>query len=230
MQSSLWGQVKEDWEFKVLVLRDESGAIKGTMAILIRPLGFLGFKIAYAPRGPVCDIEDEAALYELLSGAVNFIRQKGCCRLTIDPDVECDCQALQSAAKRAGFEAPRKNMNFESIQARFVVRLELKDKSYEELLSLMEPKTRYNIRKAQRSGVRVEWEQGAEAMESFYRLMQMTGKRDKFFIRSIDYFRRVMDCMGEHARLYLAYVEDTPVAGIIALHYGDKLWYLYGGV
>ena len=34
--------------------------------------------------------------------------------------------------------------------------------------------------------------------------------------------------LGEHARLYMAYWEGKPLAGAIAIQYGDKTWYLYG--
>ena len=30
------------------------------------------------------------------------------------------------------------------------------------------------------------------------------------------------------ARIYLAYYEGQPIAGSLAIHYGDKVWYLYG--
>ena len=34
--------------------------------------------------------------------------------------------------------------------------------------------------------------------------------------------------MGDHARLYMAYLDGRPIAGTIAIAYGDKVWYLYG--
>ena len=32
---------------------------------------------------------------------------------------------------------------------------------------------------------------------------------------------RILDSLGEHARLYMAFYEDKPVAGTLAIHYGD---------
>ena len=34
--------------------------------------------------------------------------------------------------------------------------------------------------------------------------------------------------MGENARLYMAYHENEAIAGALAIHFGDKVWYLYG--
>jgi len=38
----------------------------------------------------------------------------------------------------------------------------------------------------------------------------------------------MLDNLGEHARLYMAYYEGIPVAGTLAIWYGNKVWYLYG--
>ena len=38
----------------------------------------------------------------------------------------------------------------------------------------------------------------------------------------------MLDNLGEHARLYMAFHEGQPIAGTLAIHYGDKVWYLYG--
>ena len=36
------------------------------------------------------------------------------------------------------------------------------------------------------------------------------------------------DELGDDIRLYMAYYEDKPIAGTLAINYGDKVWYLYG--
>ena len=38
----------------------------------------------------------------------------------------------------------------------------------------------------------------------------------------------MLDNLGEHARLYMAYYEGEAIAGTLAIWYGDKVWYLYG--
>ena len=103
----------------------------------------------------------------------------------------------------------------------------MKGKTEEELLNSFESKWRYNIRLAMRKGVTVRI-CGPEMLEDFYRIMVETGMRDNFVTRPLSYFRRMMDSMGEHLRLYMAFYEDKPIAGTLAIHYGDKVWYLYG--
>ena len=64
---------------------------------------------------------------------------------------------------------------------------------------------------------------------AFADLMLTTGVRDGFVTRQPEYFANMLDNLGEHARLYMAFdPEGTPIAGTLAIHYGDKVWYLYG--
>ena len=38
----------------------------------------------------------------------------------------------------------------------------------------------------------------------------------------------MLDALGAHARLYMAYADGAAIAGAIAAQYGNKTWYLYG--
>ena len=70
--------------------------------------------------------------------------------------------------------------------------------------------------------------EGKEAVPAFADLMLTTGVRDGFVTRQPEYFADMLDNLGEHARLYMAYADDRPIAGTLAIAYGDKVWYLYG--
>ena len=59
--------------------------------------------------------------------------------------------------------------------------------------------------------------------------MVETGQRDNFGIRSLGYFEKMYDEMApKHMKLLMAYHENKPIAGIIPIMYGSKVWYLYG--
>ena len=89
------------------------------------------------------------------------------------------------------------------------------------------PKTRYNIRVAIKKGVEVKIV-GKEELPKFAEIMRTTGLRDGFVTRPLEYFQNMLEALGEHARLYMAYSNGTAIAGTLAIHYGDKVWYLYG--
>ena len=88
-------------------------------------------------------------------------------------------------------------------------------------------KWRYNIRLAVKKCVEVRI-CGKEMVADFARIMVETGLRDNFATRPPEYFAAMLDNLGEDCRLYMAFYEGKPIAGTLAIHYGDKVWYLYG--
>lgn len=91
---------------------------------------------------------------------------------------------------------------FETIQARFNYHLFLNGRSEEELFRNLTQKTRYNVRVAMKHGVQIKVV-GKEYLDDFVRIMQTTGERDGFRVRPKSYFARMLDALGEHARLYM---------------------------
>jgi lipid II:glycine glycyltransferase (peptidoglycan interpeptide bridge formation enzyme) len=101
----------------------------------------------------------------------------------------------------------------------------------EELLRGMKPKCRYNIGLAEKRGVTVERRDEA-GLETFYALYRETAKRDGIAIHHPEYYRVLFDCAreraGQEVRLYLAFHQGDPLAGIITLFRPPAAVYLYG--
>lgn len=135
--------------------------------------------------------------------------------------------AFAEIMARAGFRNKHTGAAFEAIQPRYVFRLDLAGRTEEELLASFHQKTRYNIRLAVRKGVEVKI-CGQEMIPAFSELMLVTGVRDGFVTRQPAYFASMLENLGEHCRLYMAFYEGKPIAGTLAIWYGDKVWYLYG--
>lgn len=85
MQSPAWAKVKTEWKHEIVVLRNEAGAIRAGMSILIRPIGPVS--MMYAPRGPVCDYDDAETLKALLAGAKAVAKKYRAYVLRMDPYV-----------------------------------------------------------------------------------------------------------------------------------------------
>ena len=69
-----------------------------------------------------------------------------------------------------------------------------------------------------------------EDLPEFYKTMQETGNRDDFIIRSLEYYKKIYDCLGpEHVRIMLAEYEGEVIAATMPILYENKVWYLYGG-
>lgn len=227
-QSYLWGKQKPMWKWDAIVVRGENGAIKGSLAVMTRKVPGIGRTLMYGCRGPVCDLDDRETFSQLLDGAKALAKTYKSYVIKIDPDVPSSNTAFSSMLQSFGFKAKEGGKNFEAIQPRYVFRLNVEGKTEEELLANFHQKWRYNIRLAERKGVTVRI-CGKEMVPAFSDLMLTTGVRDGFVTRKPEYFSAMLDNLGEHARLYMAFdPENTPIAGTLAIHYGDKVWYLYG--
>ena len=227
-QSYLWGKQKPMWQWDAIAVRGEDGAIRGSLAVMTRKVPGIGRTLMYGCRGPVCDLDDRETFSQLLDGAKVLAKKYKSYVIKIDPDVPSSNTAFSSMLQSFGFRAKEGGKNFEAIQPRYVFRLNVEGKTEEELLANFHQKWRYNIRLAERKGVTVRI-CGTEMVPAFSDLMLTTGVRDGFVTRKPEYFAAMLDNLGEHARLYMAFdPNDTPIAGTLAIHYGDNVWYLYG--
>lgn len=227
-QSRLWGLQKPMWTWDAVAVRGADGKIKGTLALMTRKVPGIGRSLMYGCRGPVCDLDDRETFSELLAGAKELAKRYRAYVIKIDPDVPSSNTAFSAMLHAFGFRGKEGGKNFEAIQPRYVFRLNVEGKTEEELLAGFHQKWRYNIRLAQRKGVTVRI-CGKEMVPAFAELMLTTGVRDGFVTRQPEYFANMLDNLGEHARLYMAFGPDeAPIAGTLAIHYGDKVWYLYG--
>lgn len=228
MQSPEWAEIKSAWENEVITVEDEKGEIKGAMSVLIRKLPVLGYTMMYSPRGPVCDPHDEETMRQLVGKAKQLAKKHKSYALKMDPDIEIEDTEFEAIAKKIGFKVMRGLKNYEGIQPRFVFRLDLRGKTEEELMQNFHNKTRYNIRLSERKGVEIRVG-GREDVADFHKIIVETGIRDKFVVRNRAYYESVYDKLGpEHVRVFMAYYEGKPIAGTIAILYGNKCWYLYG--
>lgn len=106
-------------------------------------------------------------------------------------------------------------------------------KSAQDLLKQMKPKGRYNIKIAQKHHIEYRsYTKGspdlAKALEYFYNLLLTTAKRDKFGIHSQSYYYQFLESLSPYSKLYLAYYQNEPIAGMIAIFYQNQAIYYYG--
>ena len=229
-QSLEWAKVKSDWKNEIIVVRDEKGQIKASLSILIRKLPYINYSIMYAPRGPVCDLDDEKSFKELIEKADKLAKKYKAFMLKMDPDILASNNEFKNMAKKYGFKVEEKIKDVNTLlQPRYVFRLDLKDKTEDEIFSAFHSKTRYNIRLATRKGVTIR-EGKREDLQQFQDILETTGTRDGFFIRKKEYFEHLYDSFDkEHLKLVFADYQGKPIACVLNVFYGNKEWYLYGG-
>ncbi|MGF1545931.1 MAG: lipid II:glycine glycyltransferase FemX [Thiotrichales bacterium] len=106
------------------------------------------------------------------------------------------------------------------------------DRGNDAILAAMKPKCRYNLRLAQRKGVRVVQGEVGD-LETFYRLHQITAERQKFPIFPLQYFKDTWQVFApqKKIKLFFAYSDDdTPLAAILVTVMGNRAYYGWGGL
>lgn len=231
LQSYQWGEIKGrgEWRPFRLLVEDEKGQSKAALSILARRIPGLGRKIFYAPRGPVGDIHDQALMDFLFAETRKLGKKEGALFLKIDPDISKEDTAFAGYLKSRGFVSAEKEEGFEGVQPKFVFRLPLQGTA-EEIFASFHPKTRYNIRLAEKKGVVIKEDCGKEELPLFYTILKETTERDKFLVRPYAYFSDLWDVLlpPGYLKLFMAYYEGKPIAGTLAFLFGDKAWYIYG--
>lgn len=229
-QSLKWAKLKKEWKHETVIVRDAEGKIKGAMLLLIRKTPIFNSSLVYSPRGPVCDIDDKETFEELTKKAEEIAKKHKAFMMKMDPDISNTDMEFKKMAKETGYKIIEKIKDLNEIaHPRIVFRLNLKDKTEDEIFASFHQKTRYNIRLATKKGVTVR-EGTRKDVAEFQKIMEVTGARDKFPIRSTEYFEEMYDTMGEnHVKILFADYEGEAIACTYNFLYGNKVWYMYGG-
>ncbi|MHB8926982.1 MAG: lipid II:glycine glycyltransferase FemX [Bacillota bacterium] len=229
LQSYEWGEIKAKtgWTPIRLLAEDHTGP-RAAALILRRDVPFLRRTIFYSPRGPVLDYTDTEAFDFLIDQVRRLAPENRAIMWKIDPDVPGDRRDVGAYLTGRGFVRNERGADFEGVQPRFVFRLQL-DKPIDDIFASFGNKTRYNIRLAGRKGVRVRV--GVkDDLPRFYEVLLETATRDRFLVRSYEYFVDLWDHLVEHglARLFVAELDGRMIAATLAFILGDKAWYIYG--
>jgi peptidoglycan pentaglycine glycine transferase (the first glycine) len=238
MQSWEWGELKEQtgWQAQRYALQGGVGAPQAAFQLLWRqPLPVVPLRIAYLPKGPVLNWEDEEMAAAVLAQIESICRKERYLFVKIDPDVvENDLagRRLLALLRQRGWRYSPEQIQFKNTAFTDLGADE------ETLLMEMKSKWRYNIRLAERRGICIR--EGSEAdLRTFYDLYRETGERDGFLVRPFDYyhavwarFLSVQESQQNPAggALLLAEHEDEekPVAALFLFRYGERAWYFYG--
>ena len=226
MQTSAWGRVKTDWGWYGVICRDEAGQIKGTMALLRHDIHFFKTCILYAPRGPICDYEDEAVFRELTQGAKALAKKCGAYLLRVDPRIEETDKKFAEMAGKIGYSIDNAS-DFSLFQPRMCYVTDMEGLTPETLESIYHRSTKTHLHRGQKGNLTVRLGT-VEDLPEFCRMMEQTAAKNDFEARSQDYFRSFLTGLGDAARLYLAEFEGKPIAASVSVIEGDRGYFMYG--
>ncbi|HXF86628.1 MAG TPA: peptidoglycan bridge formation glycyltransferase FemA/FemB family protein [Anaerolineales bacterium] len=206
LQTGEWGELKSAFGWKPV--RIVSGDIG--VQLLFRRLP-LGVTIGYIPKALLKNGDS------ILSEVDKACKQHHAIFLKLEPDAWND----EFIPHPSSFVLSKHN-----IQPPRTLLVDLCG-TEEEILARMKQKTRYNIRLAERKGVRVHaWDDIA----SFHKMMILTGKRDGFGVHSLEYYRRAYELFHPKGmcELLVAEYEGKPLAALFVAYHGRRAYYLYG--
>ena len=213
LQTSAWGQLKADFGWEVVwVNAQDCGA-----QILIKSI-LPGVRFAYIPKGPIGD-----NWHQLWPEVDKICSRRKCVFLKVEPDLCIENSNLYNVDERMPGNFVRSN---HSIQPMRTLIIDINSPETE-ILGRMKQKTRYNINLALRKNVVVR---PRSELSTFYNLMEITGQRDQFSIHNQAYYQHAYDLFHrlDHCQLFVAELEDTPLAALIVFSYGKRAWYFYG--
>lgn len=210
-------------DFRVFAVAEEGeesdvGTFLASLLVIRQEMGH-GKTWLWAPRGPVflSELEEEArdTAWELLQTAcTNWARLKGDVFLRVEPGF------LPEGFNLGG--KPRREEYLPSHTLTLDLTLSEKD-----LLEQMTQKGRYNIKVAEKAGVRVR--RGTrDDLKAFYAVLKETGGRDGFGVHELAFYEEFMRILRSSARLYVAEHEGRVVAGILVSTFGDTATYYFG--
>jgi lipid II:glycine glycyltransferase (peptidoglycan interpeptide bridge formation enzyme) len=222
LQTSHWGHFKSaaGWE-AVRVCVGAGGTILAGALMLVRRLP-LGLRLAYVPKGPVGPWWEPEIARRLFPALDQAARAHGAFMLKLEPE-EPEPSPAVSVLRQAGYRPSP-----QTVQPRSTIWVDL-TLPEDEMLARMKPKTRYNIRLAERKEVMVR-EGTAADLPAFYAVMQETSRRDGFALHPLSYYEEVFGRFTalDACRLFLAYYQEQMLAGIMVFQWGAKAWYMYG--
>ena len=220
LQSRAWGEFKGRYGWLPLYRLHESGSETVAVLVLQRRIPGLG-RLWYVPKGPgVCD---PAAVARIVEG----LRHEGrAFAIKVEPEIPESASAVRELQEH-GFSKPARDVQI--TRATIVVDLR---RDEDALLGSFKPKTRYNIRLAQRREVTVTAVPASEEnVDRMYALMAATQSRAGFTLRPREYFAgywRLHEAAGQ-GQLFFASWHGTLLAGVYATFLGRKAWYKDGG-
>lgn len=237
LQISGWGQLKSEfgWTARRIGFGNTAdGDLIAGAQVLYRRLPLNLGKLAYIPFGPLLDWSNKPMVQEVFQALHREIRHQGAAFLKIEPGFQVDLTEIKALKF---IPSPQ------TVQPPSTILVDLDGEGValdeESVLKRMNQGTRRNIRKSEKSDVVVR-EGTAADVETFCRLLNMTGQRQGFGVHTSLYYERIFSLFAgggspvKAAFLMASFTDETTgikkdLAGVLVFTCGANGWYIAGG-
>lgn len=211
LQSELWLRFQEAAGKEVMPFSGDDFSANG----IVHPLPFVG-RYLYIPRGPITG--SKKAFEELITLA----KERNAKWIRIEPEKEI-LEAIKNGTAYTVIKAPH------DMQPREIFKIDI-SLSEDALFQAMKSKTRYNIRLAEKYGVKVFETREQKYIEAFLDLITATSGRKGITSHPRGYYETFFSIFPkEVCRLFVAEYEGQVLAANLVIFYGDTVMYLHGG-
>lgn len=238
LQSYEWGEFRKKTGSTVIrkAFFEKNKLVK-SFQLTIHKIPKLPYTIGYVPKGFL-------PTTQLLEELYTIGKDNNCIFMQLEPNI-----SIANGKEQMNSLLTQKKYNLKNshrpLFTKYTFQLDL-TKSEDELLKNMHAKTRYNIKVAQKHGVKIVEDTTDEGFKTYWQLMEETTNRQKFFAHT----KRYHDSMWEtlkttvnhkrittnqlQAHLFLAnYLppeqkKEIPLAAWILFTFHDTLYYPYG--
>ncbi len=211
---------KNGWNTYYCGVTDDDGKLLAAAGFSAVPAA-RRYHYAYAQRGILCDFEDHALTKFFTEHLQSFCKAHGMAYLRMDPYYEYQELTQDGAVREGGFCRQNVIDDLQSMgwqhqgfykgvqgdsQVRYMVVLDLEDKTVDQLVSAFDPKTRRNIKRAQKLGVQIR-ELDPAHLDEFMKLMEFTSEKRNYEDMGLEAYRSQLEAFGpEHAKVLISYL------------------------
>lgn len=185
--------------------------------IIEHKLAIVG-KYFYIPRGPIMSTESNFDFNAL----INLAKKNNAGWIRIEPKNEELLKMIKNNVGADLVSAPH------NVQPKEIFLIDIA-KSEDELLAEMKPKTRYNIKLAEKKGLKIFNNNDEKYIKEFLRLTEIMAKRQGINSHAENYYRKMLKTIsGGILKLYLAEYQGKIIVANLVIFYEDTCIYLHG--
>ena len=221
-QTEGWAKLKEHngWKHYVVGLVAENDKIEAAALLLAKEVPIVKKYMFYSPRGFLIDYLNFKLLKEFTDKIKEFVKERKGIFVKIDPYVmykerDIDGNLVENGIdnsqavgnlKKLGYKHFGFNLMQEELQPRWMYTITVKNKTIDNIMKDMDPKTRQILRKNERLGVKVR-EITRDELPVFKDIMQHTGERREFIDRPLSYYQNMWDSLHDRGILKILVAE-----------------------
>jgi len=178
-------------------------------------------KYFYIPRGNIFKIKDKN-VKNYFDNLISLARDNSAGWIRVEPASQEMLELIRESVDLPIAKAPHE------MQPRELFIIDC-SKNEAELLATMKPKTRYNIKLAEKKNVKIIVSNEKEYVDRFCDLVEITSKRASITPHPRNYYQKMFEIIpSENMKLYCAEFEGEIIAANIVIFFDNTVTYLHG--